>query len=346
MITYHRLASALKTGRSLSRFSCQRLCLSMLIGMALLGAGCIKKQPSPSTAGQPQVSASNRMERKLDIIEAARANIGVPYRFGGTSPATGFDCSGLVCWSYQQVGIQLPRSARDQIMFGTKVERQEDLKPGDIVVFKGTRGRTGWHSGIYTGEGKFVHSPSTGKTVTESRLDEEYYAQRFAGARRIPRDGSATEMYAQYEAQQRASALVAQESQKSRKSTLVATSKKGGKDKTSAKKSDKRATDRAGKKGKAVEVAAGSKSGRTVADAGSGKSGKDQAARSKAGEKQKTEKNSGPSSSGKKTGGTDKQPVAAAGKPKTKDTPAAKSGSVQTAKNGAAKSAPKNKSRS
>ena len=338
MITYLSTARALTTRRSLTRFSCQRLFLPVLMGTMLLAAGCARKQPSQLVAGQ-QPPSSGRIEQKLDIVDAARSSIGTPYRFGGTSPATGFDCSGLVCWSYEQVGIQLPRSARDQIMFGTKVERQEDLKPGDIVVFKGTRGRTGWHSGIYTGAGRFVHSPSTGKTVTESRLDEEYYARRFAGARRIPRDGSASELYAQYEAQQKASALADKETKQSRRQLLAANSKTGGKGKTSADKSGKNSAGKAGKNGKATQASAGSKGGLLVAEAGSGKRGQADKAPSgknagKGGPKQDTSSN--------KAG---KQPVAASNKPKTEKATKG-GGSVQTAKNGNAKTPAKNKNKS
>jgi len=128
------------------------------------------------------------IEKKLNIVEAARSNIGVRYRFGGSSPQTGFDCSGLVSWSYQQVGVTLPRRAREQLTFGVKVDDKSQLLPGDIVVFRRTSSRTGWHSGIYTGDGKFIHSPRRGKTVTETKLGQAYFAQRFAGARRIPRD--------------------------------------------------------------------------------------------------------------------------------------------------------------
>ncbi|MDR1947729.1 MAG: C40 family peptidase [Desulfovibrio sp.] len=133
-----------------------------------------------------------------DVVAAARKSLGVPYRFGGTSPQTGFDCSGLVLWSYEQVGVRLPRSAREQIGFGIPVQRAEDLKPGDIVVFKGIRSRTGWHSGIYSGNGKFIHSPTRGKAVMESGMDEDYFARRFAGARRIPRNGSEQALYVAY----------------------------------------------------------------------------------------------------------------------------------------------------
>ena len=272
MIMRHNTARAARIKRCLLRFSWQRLFLPLLMGMLVLAAGCAKKQP----AQLPDPSASSRMEKKLDVIEVARSNIGVPYKFGGTSPTTGFDCSGLVCWSYQQVGIQLPRTASDQIMFGIKVDRREELEPGDIVVFKGTRGRTGWHSGIYTGDGKFVHSPTTGKTVTEDRLDDKYYAQRFAGARRIPRDGSATELYAQYEAQQRANALAAKNSRKSRKQIFVAANaKSNAKGKASASSSSKKpGKSITAQSGKPNGAATASTAGAVLADAGVGRGAK------------------------------------------------------------------------
>jgi cell wall-associated NlpC family hydrolase len=183
--------------RSVSACAPRRLrsvcCFLLSAALAVTSACAFKNTPDESAAPKAATSAPEQ-----DVVAAARKGLGTPYRFGGTSLQTGFDCSGLVLWSYEQVGIRLPRSAREQIRFGMPVQRKEDLKPGDIVVFKGIRSRTGWHSGIYAGDGKFIHSPSNGKVVTESGMDEAYFARRFAGARRIPRDGNEKALYAAY----------------------------------------------------------------------------------------------------------------------------------------------------
>ncbi len=209
-----------------------------LLGALLVSLGCATRQAVPDS---PSLADAPAVEKKLDVLEAARSNIGAPYRYGGNSPQSGFDCSGLVCWSYEQAGIALPRRARDQLMFGLKVDKS-DLQPGDIVVFKGTRGRSGWHSGIYSGDGKFIHSPGTGKSVTESALNEAYFARRYAGATRIPRDGTAAKMYAEYLKNERAAMNAAlAEKKKGKKAKLAAaqgsTSKKTAKSKQKTKAS-------------------------------------------------------------------------------------------------------------
>lgn len=134
----------------------------------------------PATAGSSYTATSD----KANVVDIARSAIGARYKFGGTSPETGLDCSGLVCWVYEQVGVSVPRQAKEQLLYGLPVGRSS-LKPGDIVVFKSPRSRSGWHSGIYSGNGMFVHSPSAGKSVTESSMHEDYYANRFMGATRL-----------------------------------------------------------------------------------------------------------------------------------------------------------------
>lgn len=193
--------------------------------LPFFGAACATMQPE-------EASRSGLEQTETDVVAAARKNIGVPYRFGGYSPETGFDCSGLVSWSYAQVGVNLPRRARDQIRFGVPVQKKEELEPGDIVVFRDRRSRTGWHSGIYSGEGRFIHSPSQGRTVEEIRLDEEYYARRFAGARRIPRDGSEKAMFAAYRESLRAQANAPAKAADGKKTASAKSVKKGKAGKT------------------------------------------------------------------------------------------------------------------
>jgi hypothetical protein len=173
---------------------CQVL-LPVLLLAALFILGCAAKEVPPPPP--PVVVVPPPPPPGEDVVQMAKANLGVPYRYGGISPKTGFDCSGLVCWSFEQVGVKVPRIARDQLKAGVKVESRDQLRPGDIVVFKGTRSRSGWHSGIYSGNGKFVHSPSKGKTVRESKLSESYFAKRYAGGRRIPRTGESALRYAE-----------------------------------------------------------------------------------------------------------------------------------------------------
>lgn len=118
------------------------------------------------------------------LINTAMGMIGIPYRFGGTSADTGFDCSGFVRAIYQDtVGHLLPRRADEQAQATQKIDKKE-LKPGDLVFFNTMR-RAFSHVGIYVGNGQFIHSPSKGKTVRVEDMNTSYWAKRFNGARRV-----------------------------------------------------------------------------------------------------------------------------------------------------------------
>lgn len=119
-----------------------------------------------------------------DVAMYALGLIGVNYKFGGNSPETGLDCSGLVWHVFQEVtGVSLPRTAKAMSSLGAKVNIA-DLKPGDLVFFN-TRRFAFSHVGIYLGDNRFVHAPSRGSDVRIASLDESYWQKHFNGARRV-----------------------------------------------------------------------------------------------------------------------------------------------------------------
>ena len=119
-----------------------------------------------------------------DLVVNAMGFLGVPYKRGGNTAETGFDCSGFVRAMYEQtIGLVLPRRA-DQQAAATQSIDKADLKPGDLVFFNTLR-RTFSHVGIYVGEGRFIHSPKPGAEVRVESMKIDYWASRFDGARRV-----------------------------------------------------------------------------------------------------------------------------------------------------------------
>lgn len=143
------------------------------------------ESPSSGDVGSDYVSAAEQ------LVDQALAYLGVRYRFGGTSPETGLDCSGLVLNVFRNaIGFDLPRTAAEMSRLGDKIGRQE-LKPGDLVFFNTMR-RAFSHVGIYLGDGKFVHAPSSGGKVRVEALSSSYWSKRFNGARRLIDEDSST----------------------------------------------------------------------------------------------------------------------------------------------------------
>ena len=105
--------------------------------------------------------------------------VGVPYRWGGASPASGFDCSGLVYWAYGRLGVELPHSSYALYEQGRRVARSR-LQAGDLLFFYGLG-----HVGLYLGGGRMVHAPSTGRRVEVVRLAHSHYGARLVGVRRV-----------------------------------------------------------------------------------------------------------------------------------------------------------------
>lgn len=121
-------------------------------------------------------------ELRREIVRTAESYIGVPYRWGGQSARTGFDCSGLTMVVYRLNGLQLPRSSRQQWQAGRPVKRSQ-LSKGDLVFFATSGGHRVSHVGIYTGNGQFLHAPGRGRRIQSSSLSSRYYRSHYIGAR-------------------------------------------------------------------------------------------------------------------------------------------------------------------
>jgi cell wall-associated NlpC family hydrolase len=133
----------------------------------------------------PAERVAERIKQTAEPLLTALSMIGTPYKFGGSQPEKGMDCSGFVRHVYKESsGIALPRSAQDMSRAGEEVF-EADLKPGDLVFFNTLR-KPFSHVGIYAGNGEFVHASSRrSKQVTLSRLRDMYWSSRFNGARRV-----------------------------------------------------------------------------------------------------------------------------------------------------------------
>jgi cell wall-associated NlpC family hydrolase len=141
----------------------------------------IQSVSAPDNRPRPVHRVSKRRKRSLGERAAriALKAVGVPYRWGGTSPASGFDCSGLVYWAYGRLGVEVPHSSYALAATGRRVARPR-LRPGDVLVFSGYG-----HVGIYVGRGRMVHAPSSGRLVEIVRLGRSHYGSRLVAARRI-----------------------------------------------------------------------------------------------------------------------------------------------------------------
>jgi cell wall-associated NlpC family hydrolase len=152
----------------------------------LIVSGCSSfgpTAPAPVAMPIPPPAVPLRTERSEALLQALLA-LGLDYRYGGTSPVTGFDCSGLVAHVYLEAwNIRLPRNTSAQSKAGTPVSLAE-LQAGDLVFYD-TLKRPYSHVGIYLGDGKFVHAPKSGAQVRIESLTNAYWAKRFSGARHI-----------------------------------------------------------------------------------------------------------------------------------------------------------------
>jgi cell wall-associated NlpC family hydrolase len=158
------------------------------IAFITLASGCASFSPTPPTRSTPYATpaprpAAPRAENSEALLQALLA-LGIDYRYGGNSPVTGFDCSGLVAHVYLEAwSIRLPHNTLAQSEKGAPVSLSE-LQAGDLVFYD-TLKRPYSHVGIYLGDGRFVHAPKTGARVRVESIYSSYWASRFNGARRI-----------------------------------------------------------------------------------------------------------------------------------------------------------------
>ncbi|MFK0375672.1 C40 family peptidase [Pandoraea sp. NPDC090278] len=158
-----------------------------ILALTLLVAAC---SSGPTVRQGGNVNFGNRTvgpERSAgqeEITLEAMSLVGIPYRYGGNTPDSGFDCSGLVRYVVARAaGVNLPRTTADMSGIGTVLER-DDLASGDLIFFN-TTGRAHSHVGIYVGQGKFVHAPNSGGTVRLESIFIPYWAKRIDGVRRV-----------------------------------------------------------------------------------------------------------------------------------------------------------------
>ena len=166
--------------------------------LSVLATGCAPFRPGlPSeSVARPAPNVASQGDGPI-LARNALALVGLPYRYGGNEPGRGFDCSGLVTYVHREIGIAVPRTAAQQFAAARPVERDR-LQPGDLVFFRLVpRSREVTHVGVYTGAGRFVHAPQTGRNVVEAMLDDPYFRERYAGAGRFyaTRDGEGPRAY-------------------------------------------------------------------------------------------------------------------------------------------------------
>jgi cell wall-associated NlpC family hydrolase len=156
--------------------------------LAFAPAAAAQEAPASSLAESATATvkgaAATAWHTAQNLSSFALGLIGVSYRFGGSTPESGLDCSGLVRYVFAQVtGVDLPRTAREMSRVGDKIS-VDQLKPGDLVFFN-TRRFAFSHVGIYLGDNRFIHAPRTGRDVEITMIDKSYWQKRFNGARRL-----------------------------------------------------------------------------------------------------------------------------------------------------------------
>jgi cell wall-associated NlpC family hydrolase len=160
---------------------------ALILALVLLPASAFAEEPGrgPGSFEQSPAADSGLFSQAQELALRALGFIGVRYKWGGSSPDTGFDCSGLIRYVYAQITGQPLHGNAAEISRAGEVIEKSDLQPGDLVFFNTLR-RPFSHVGIYLGESRFVHAPSRGGTVEIVDMTQRYWKSRYNGARRLP----------------------------------------------------------------------------------------------------------------------------------------------------------------
>lgn len=140
---------------------------------------------TPASEQKPVTApVANAADGGSEVVLYALGLLNIDYRFGGNNPDAGLDCSGMTAYIYREaLGIKLPHNAAQQSKLGASVNKK-DLQPGDLIFFN-TNGKSASHVGVYIGENKFVHAPSTNGKIKVTKLSDAYFSPRYEFARRI-----------------------------------------------------------------------------------------------------------------------------------------------------------------
>jgi len=165
----------------------------MILSAVLLSVACAPQRTvtqGSSAEKKPvaRVATHQSASKELaeDVLFRAFGLVGTPYKYGGNTPESGFDCSGLIKYVYDDtVGLQLPRTTSGMMHTQAPAVPRNQLRSGDIVFFATSGGRRVSHAGIYVGESRFVHAPSSGGTVRLDSLDSPYWKKAYLQAKRF-----------------------------------------------------------------------------------------------------------------------------------------------------------------
>lgn len=157
----------------------------VLLVAAVFMVGCSTQTPLPAQTQLQAAPALDKLVKANEILFAALGHVGTPYRYGGSTPDSGFDCSGLIQYVYAETAdISLPRTVAGMNTIDAPTVDEANLQAGDLVIFATGRGRRPSHAGIYVGDGRFVHAPSSGGEVRMDFLGAEYWQRSYLQAKR------------------------------------------------------------------------------------------------------------------------------------------------------------------